>query len=164
MVAIRKATLEDVESLLDLYEAVAAEGDRIAAELPIDRVDRVRRWRENQLEAENGCILVAELNGVIVGHAGVTDHEGLVDLGMLVSSDHRRRGIGRALIAACVEWARERGAHKITLEVWPNNEPAIRLYESAGFVEEGRLLKHYRRKNGEIWDSIVMGFIVDPSE
>jgi RimJ/RimL family protein N-acetyltransferase len=34
---------------------------------------------------------------------------------------------------------------------------AIALYRECGFVEEGRRTRHYRRANGELWDSIVMG-------
>ena len=49
------------------------------------------------------------------------------------------------------------GAHKVALEVWPHNHAALRLYQRAGFETEGRLRRHYRRRNGELWDTIVMG-------
>jgi putative acetyltransferase len=47
--------------------------------------------------------------------------------------------------------------------VWPHNHPARQLYERFGFVEEGRLRRHYRRQNGELWDAIVMGLVLDDS-
>jgi RimJ/RimL family protein N-acetyltransferase len=49
------------------------------------------------------------------------------------------------------------GARKVALEVRPHNHVAIRLYQRAGFECEGRLRRHYRRRNGELWDAILMG-------
>ena len=45
----------------------------------------------------------------------------------------------------------------MALEVWPDNERAIALYTRMGFIEEGRLRRHYRRRNGELWDALIMG-------
>jgi RimJ/RimL family protein N-acetyltransferase len=49
----------------------------------------------------------------------------------------------------------------MTLEVWPHNARARRLYQSAGFAEEGHLKRHYRRRNGALWDAVVMALILD---
>ncbi|MGH9121188.1 MAG: GNAT family N-acetyltransferase, partial [Acidimicrobiales bacterium] len=84
--------------------------------------------------------------------------------GMLVTREWRGRGAGSALLQAALEWARDNGAHKMALEVWPHNEGAIRLYERFGFVEEGRKRRHYRRRNGELWDSVLMGRSLDAGE
>jgi RimJ/RimL family protein N-acetyltransferase len=64
-------------------------------------------------------------------------------------------------MAAAVTWAEEAGAHKVTLQVWPHNEAARALYRKVGFVEEGLLRRHYRRRNGELWDAITMGLVLD---
>ncbi len=45
----------------------------------------------------------------------------------------------------------------VAAQVWPHNSSAIELYHRAGFVEEGRKRRHYRRRNGEIWDAVLMG-------
>ena len=63
-------------------------------------------------------------------------------------------------IAAAIDWARERGLHKLSLSVFPHNAAAIALYRKFGFVEEGRLVKQYRRKSGELWDAIEMGLLL----
>jgi RimJ/RimL family protein N-acetyltransferase len=65
--------------------------------------------------------------------------------------------VGSALLSAAIAWAREAGAHKVALQVWPHNEAAIALYRKFGFEQEGRLRRHYRRRNGELWDAVVMG-------
>jgi ribosomal protein S18 acetylase RimI-like enzyme len=79
---------------------------------------------------------------------------------MGVARPWRGRGVGSALLTAAIEKARSDGLHKLSLEVFPHNEAAIALYRKFGFREEGRRVKHYRRANGELWDSIVMGLLL----
>lgn len=55
-----------------------------------------------------------------------------------VSPDARRQGYGRAVLAALVRWATERGAIRCWLEVLVDNGPAITMYDALGFTE------HYR--------------------
>ena len=80
---------------------------------------------------------------------------------MLVDGRHRGRGVGSALIDAAITWARAQGAHKMTLEVWRHNAAARALYGKFGFRDEGLLRRHYRRRNGELWDAVVMGLVLD---
>src|SRR5439155_279731 len=80
---------------------------------------------------------------------------------LMVDGDRRGQGIGSALMAAAIEWARTAGAHKLSLQVWPHNEAARALYRKFGFEEEGLLRRQYRRRNGELWDAIVMGLLLD---
>ena len=82
---------------------------------------------------------------------------GVGELGMLVDREWRGRGVGSALIQAAIAWARDQGLHKLSLEVFAHNTSAIALYRKCGFVEEGHRVKHYRRANGELWDSLIMG-------
>jgi GNAT superfamily N-acetyltransferase len=49
----------------------------------------------------------------------------------------RGRGVGRALVAAVVDFAHASGSAELRLEVRRRNEPARRLYERCGFVETG---------------------------
>jgi ribosomal protein S18 acetylase RimI-like enzyme len=79
---------------------------------------------------------------------------------MHVARDWRGRGVGSALVAAAIEWAREQGLHKLSLAVWPHNAAAIALYRKFGFEEEGRRFKQYRRANGDLWDVIEMGLLL----
>jgi ribosomal protein S18 acetylase RimI-like enzyme len=76
---------------------------------------------------------------------------------MLIVEGWRGRGLGAALLDAAIEWASAAGAHKMALEVWPHNTAAIELYRRAGFEEEGRKRRHYRRRSGELWDACLMG-------
>jgi RimJ/RimL family protein N-acetyltransferase len=145
---------------MDAFEAVAAEGRWMGAEVPIDRAGR-RAGFDRALAGDGSVLFVADAGGEIVGAIYAALSGGIVDLGMFVVDGHRGSGIGRALLEAVIEWARAAGAHKISLAAWPTNHPAQALYARYGFRVEGTRRRHYRRRNGALWDSVVMGLVLD---
>jgi ribosomal-protein-alanine N-acetyltransferase len=64
-------------------------------------------------------------------------------LNLSVVQDARRQGIGRTLLRLFVDDARNLGARQIFLEVRTSNIPAIRLYESEGFLPVARRIDYY---------------------
>jgi RimJ/RimL family protein N-acetyltransferase len=161
LIKIREATLADVDRLLELLVAVAGEGRWIATEAPVD-LDRRRQRMVEDIEDADAIFLVAEADGELVGELGLhLARYGVADLGMLVAAGWRGRGVGTALLAEAIDRARKAGAHKIALQVWPDNAAAIALYERFGFEREGHLRRHYRRRSGELWDAIIMGLRLD---
>lgn len=162
---IRRETEGDVEAVLDVLEAVAAEGRWIGTEYPFDRVERAEALRRSLAQDDRVAGFVVEVDGRIVGSMGLElAPYGVVTLGMALLDGYRGRGFGRELLEAGIAWAREVGAHKIALQVWPHNERAIALYERMGFVREGLLRRHYRRRNGERWDAVIMGLVLDEDD
>lgn len=161
-VVVRSATPEDLDAVIDLRRSVAEEGVWIGAEAPIDEAGDREKHRQTVDDGVRATLLVAEVDGAIAGSLFVgASIEGIFDVGMNVAEAHRGRGIGRALIEAGIDWARAAGAHKLTLQHWPWNARARRLYERVGFVEEGYLRRHYRRRDGSLWDAVVMGLVLD---
>jgi ribosomal protein S18 acetylase RimI-like enzyme len=72
-----------------------------------------------------------------------------------VAPEHRRSGVGRALMHDAYAWAERVGVEKISLNVRASNAPAIALYRSEGFALEGREARHIRI--GETYeDNLVM--------
>lgn len=153
---VHPVTRDDWDELLDLLEAVASERQWIGQEAPLDREERRARWKRFE-DARNHEAFAARAGGEIVGHLGLHDMNGLVDIGMYVAAAWRGRGVGTTLMQAGLDWARLRHAHKMTLQMWPHNEAGRALYAKFGFVEEGYLKHHWKRRNGEIWDAVVMG-------
>ena len=141
---------------------MAGEGRGIGAELPLD-VERDRRVFLDSITSDTQQSFVAvDESGAHIGNLGIQLYGyGVAELGMMVSSDWRGRGVGSALLTAGIDWARSAGAHKVALQHWPTNERATALYEKFGFVEEGRLRRHYRRRSGELWDAVVRGLVLD---
>jgi RimJ/RimL family protein N-acetyltransferase len=150
---VRPAWPTDARPMAELFAAVAEERTGIASEPPIDVEQRTA-----QFTASVASSMVAAADDQIVGmiHTEVSRH-GFGELGMLVDRDWRGRGVGSALLQATIDWARDRGLHKLSLEVFAHNTAGIALYRKCGFVEEGHRVKHYRRASGELWDAIVMG-------
>ena len=77
-------------------------------------------------------------------------------LTIAVRPTERRRGLGRRLLTAVIEGAREAGARTLFLEVGADNPPARALYEAMGFRVVGRRAAYYRRGEGPAADALVM--------
>jgi RimJ/RimL family protein N-acetyltransferase len=151
---IRPAGEDDRLPVTLLFAEIAEERDGIASEPPIDVEERAANW------TLDGTFL-AVADGKIIGSLDVEPSRfGFGEIGMMVARDWRGRGVGGALLGAAIEWARERGLHKLSLGVFAHNAAAIGLYRKFGFVEEGRRVKHYRRASGELWDIIEMGLLL----
>ena len=151
---IRPALDGDRLSLAVMFAAVAEERDGIATEPPVDIEARAAHWTlEGTFVAAAGAELVGSL------HVEVSRF-GFGELGLAVAREWRGRGVGSALLAEAIAWSRQRGLHKLSLDVFPHNTAAIGLYRKFGFVEEGRRIKHYRRTSGELWDSVDMGLLL----
>jgi RimJ/RimL family protein N-acetyltransferase len=163
---VRPATADDLEQVVDLFVAVVDEGRWLGTEPPLERDAQRERFSQPLEQPESAASLVAVAGDRggdrIVGHVLVhLERYGVAGLGMMVDAGWRGRGVGGALVDAAVQAARELGAHKLALQVWPHNTVARRLYLRHGFEEEGVLRRQYRRRNGELWDAVVMGLVLD---
>ena len=70
------------------------------------------------------------------------------------------QGLGRACVRLLMQMAfRDLGAHRFWLDVRSRNERAHALYQSEGFVEEGRLRESVRSAEG--WDSLVVMSVLE---
>jgi ribosomal protein S18 acetylase RimI-like enzyme len=107
-------------------------------------------WRE-LLTAADAAVFVAEEGGRPVGVVSVRVYETPPDPAMVplrrghvemlvVSSSHRRRGIGKGLMAEVSSWARRQGAAELVLTVWAGNRAAEAFYERLGYGELSRVL------------------------
>ncbi len=125
MIVIEEMTEEDVEQ--------ASELESRSFSMP---------WRaEDFLEmvkADYAHYFVAKEEGKVIGCCGLRDISGEGEItNVVVDSDCRGRGIGRALMEYMLKEAEKLGIGDCTLEVRVSNQPAISLYESLGFRGEG---------------------------
>jgi ribosomal-protein-alanine N-acetyltransferase len=72
-----------------------------------------------------------------------------------VLPDHHRRGIGNRLLDEFIESARDFGASRVHLEVRDGN-PAVALYDAAGFSPVGRRRNYYQSQSGKRFDAITL--------
>ena len=73
---------------------------------------------------------------------------------VVVAAEHRRRGIGAALVGRLLEEAGRACTAMVQLEVRESNVAALRLYESLGFKEVGRRRAYYREP---LEDALLLG-------
>jgi len=72
-----------------------------------------------------------------------------------VMPDTQRRGVGRRLLDHFLERARNDGVARVHLEVRDGN-PAVGMYEAAGFLPIGRRRNYYRAADGKRFDAITL--------
>src|ERR1051325_11798619 len=96
-------------------------------------------WQRFLAIEPEGCFL-AEWNGAPAGTATTTAYGSkLAWIGMgLVHSDHRRRGIGRALLERCVQYLQARDVRCVKLDATP---PGKQVYDGLGFKDEWLLTR-----------------------
>jgi ribosomal-protein-alanine N-acetyltransferase len=77
-------------------------------------------------------------------------------LSLAVDPSFRRRGVGRALLSAAIDWATVAQARAVFLEVAEDNEAARQLYAAHGFGAVGRRPDYYKLKDGTLAAAITM--------
>lgn len=113
-------------------------------------------------ESENEIELIAVVDGAVAGTAGIeavgskykVRHR--AEFGIGVAKEFWGLGIGRALMDACIECAKNAGYFQIELNVVAENVRAVSMYERAGFVEYGRNPKGFRSRTAGFQEIIYM--------
>lgn len=125
---LRRLRLEALRDAPDAFGATFADASARPAE----------DWRRQLVEL---ATFFAVDEGRDVGMARAARHPSEPDTGellsMWVAPAARGRGVGDALIAAIVDWARGEALRRLVLDVGDANGPAIALYARNGFVATG---------------------------
>jgi len=140
MQTVRKATLEDLPTLLSFEQGI------IEAERPMDPT--IKEGSINYYDiaelitGANSDVYVVEINGEIVasGYAKIKPdrhylkHTNQGYLGfMFVPKTQRGKGLNKLIVDALLQWCKDRQIHEIRLDVYDQNPSAIRAYEKVGF-------------------------------
>ena len=90
------------------------------------------------IERDNMTYVVAEMDGNIIGGAGLRCIVGDGEItNVAITKPHRGMGYSKPMLLELISRGDELGCEAYTLEVRVSNEPAIRLYKSIGFEEAG---------------------------
>lgn len=157
MIQIRAARMEDYEAICLLVRQVDAIHVAWHPEyfrLP-DGPERERTFIQTWIEGQGTEILLALDSNGLVGVLMLmleTHHpmpilvpnqlHAVVD-NLVVEEHNRGKGIGRALMEASLQWAEEKGATELRLQVYEKNKAAQQFYEELGFEP----LSHTLRKS-----------------
>ncbi|WP_422361376.1 GNAT family N-acetyltransferase [Reichenbachiella sp.] len=139
-ISIRPATQEDLPILHEFEQGI------ITAERPFDptlKPDPINYYDLKALvESDRASVIVAEDQGQLVasGYANIVEakdfykHTRYAYLGfMFVKPDYRGKGIITQILDELKSWSKAKGINEIRLEVYSENDPAVRAYEKAGF-------------------------------
>ena len=131
------------------FEYVFEPNRRLDAEVAADYLEPLLR----RLAEKGGRIVVAEnADGLTLGWGVVLEAEDDVFVvaaerryayiaELFVVEGARGMGVGRALIAACEDWARSKGNNVMQIGVLPGNARAKAIYEQAGYSAYGLQLR-----------------------
>lgn len=158
----------DGPALHALVQSVLEEGRTFLShpdEQPDDAEALIRRLLAED-DRDNSLVRVAAFGRERVGLITLTGGRlrrlrHVARLEVRVHAAHRGRGVGRALVERALE---EAGANavlaKVSLAVFADNAPALGLYRSVGFVEEGRRIGEVREADGTLRDDVLMALRV----
>ncbi|KAF0818069.1 MULTISPECIES: GNAT family N-acetyltransferase [unclassified Cytobacillus] len=160
---IRFAEKKDAAAILKHCRQAFGESDFLLTE-PEEFTMTIQEeeiWIEKSLQSGD-LILIAEIDQEVVGMLNFrrskskkVNHLGY--FGISIQKRHCNQGLGSKMMKLFLQWAEgEPGLEKICLEVFAFNERAIRLYKRFGFEEEGRKIKHIKRKDGTYADELLM--------
>lgn len=167
-ISIRRASTKDAAAMARIMGDPSVYPGLM--QLPFTDEDIWRaRLADNATPGKTDLPLVAELNGEVVGSAGLHPvgpalrRRHALTLGISVLPEAQRQGVGSALMAAMCDYAdRWVGALRLELTVYCDNAAAIRLYRKFGFEIDGTF-KGYAMRDGRYVDAYSMArFHPDP--
>jgi putative acetyltransferase len=157
-ITVRRTEPGDYEALQQIFA-----GPKViwgTLQLPFPSAEQ---WRKRLAEPPEGYFsLVACVEAEVVGQLGLHTspnrprrrHVG--QIGMAVRDDWQGKGVGSALMQAAIELADKwLNLRRLEIEVFVDNEPAIRLYEKFGFTIEGTLVD-FAFRDGQYVDTYMM--------
>jgi len=151
---------KDIQALTELRNNVSVQS-KLLARVRGSSPEDTRLWLEHRSDNQKDLLLIIadkntdSLLGYIV-YTGVDVVDKVVSLGICLSSEIQRKGIGTEVLLSSMEYLqRYWDTRKVILEVSSLNVTAIKCYEKAGFVYCGKYEKH-KYIDGSYQDVILM--------
>lgn len=137
----KKSDLDDMlafaNSLIDEDTFVLLSGKRLT------RDEEIKHLNETLADIKKGkkIHVVAEVNGRYAGNGviriGILRHSHVGDVGISLSRAFRDEGIGTELLKTLIREGRTAGLRLLTIDCFENNERALHVYQSLGFMQAG---------------------------
>jgi ribosomal protein S18 acetylase RimI-like enzyme len=143
-ILIREAKESDLLTIVKLtLELIEAMGDTEGIDIKL-----IAENCRNLLSEANSYILVAEIEGIIVGFVNFTTrktilHRGLSGLidELIIDKSYRSKGIGKQLLLSAIEKSRQLGCCEVEVSTEKTNIKAREFYRQCGFTERGVLFE-----------------------
>jgi diamine N-acetyltransferase len=143
VISLRPVTRQNLDALFSLavhpdQQGYVSPNPKTLAELPL---------------VPGGCMFAVYRNEDVAGLLALIDfreHDVFFEgddrtaafmLRLMVGADFQGRGIGSAVVAQAIDWARSRGNSAFQTSIVPGNEGARRVYAAHGLRETGRMIE-----------------------
>ena len=151
---LRSGEARDGAEVLAVFNKTHAQTDFLTTypEENTFTVEQETAFLQAKAESANEVEVVAEIDGRIVGTAGIESVGGKEKIrhratfGIGIDRAYWGLGLGRAMTEACVACAKKAGYAQLELDVVAANERAVALYRSVGFTEYGRNPRGFRSR------------------
>lgn len=165
---LRCPTEHDAEELSKLRVKIDGETeflDREQGEALLTPEDFEKIIKEDNA-SKTTIFLVAEVEGKLVGFtrcegSKLSRFRHKAEFGICILKEYWSYGIGKVFIENVLREIDNAGIKKIALTVVQSNTKAIQLYKKYGFVEEGVLINDRIHKDGNYYNTVMMGRILD---
>jgi len=142
---IRIATINDIEQITEIYNQGIQ--DRVATlEANTKSIAEMEKWFSIRSERHK-VIIVEDKQGYIKGWASLNVfnarecYQGVADLSIYIRREVRGQGLGKILLIALIEAAKQAGFHKLVLSTFAFNYAGQKLYTAVGFTKVGTYMK-----------------------
>lgn len=147
MIAVRQAGPEDIPALSALARHTYAEtfGHSLSPEDLATQLEETRSEECFRKALESDIVLVAQDDDIIAGYVRLCDLRLPIEYSnsdrqldsIYVHPDQQRKGVGALLLQAALAHPFLQDAEKLFLDVWEENEKAVRFYAKHGFEKAG---------------------------
>ena len=158
MFTIRPATVEDLKVITDIYnEAIMTTDATFDLEPKTEEEQGIWLAGHDLMHP----VLVAELGGVVVGWASLSEwspraaYAGTVEISLYIKEEFRGKGAGRKLLEDIIQEGERVGLHTVLARITTGNAVSIHLHESLGFKQVG-VMREVGQKFGRKLDVLIM--------
>jgi L-amino acid N-acyltransferase YncA len=155
---IERASEADLPAIVSIFNEVVATSTAIYRDDPTTLAERAA-WLRERCDQGFPVLVARDRDGYAIGMSSYGSfrpwpgYATTVEHTVLIDAAHRRRGHGRQLVQALLDIARQNRIHAMIGGVDAENVGSLRMHESLGFVEVGRLPEVARKF--ERWVDLV---------
>ena len=166
MLTLRKATIEDLGGITEIYNEAICNTTATFDTQP-KTLEEQKIWFQNH--QPNYSVLIAEQDSLVVGWASLSKwsdrcaYSGTAEVSLYVRKKYRGKGIGRQLLKALIEEGKNVGLHTVIARIAGDNKVSLSLFESEDFQRIG-VMREVGRKFGKLLDVNLMQKIYAPDK
>ncbi|TSI11792.1 GNAT family N-acetyltransferase [Lysinibacillus sp. BW-2-10] len=159
-ITFRDATLEDLPTIVEIYNSTIASRMVTADTEPVTVEARLKWFHEHA--PSKRPLWVVEMDNTICGWVSLQSfygrpaYDATAEISIYIDENFRGHGLGKKILAKVVEFAPNYGVDTLLGFIFAHNEPSLRLFEKFGF-EKWAHLPEVATLDGVKRDLIILG-------